>query len=255
MLFDTHAHYDDPRFDGIRDDLLATMPGKGVKYITNIGTDLATSRATLELTRKYPFVYGAAGFHPHEAKSMTDEALDEIVSMLGDGKIRAMGEIGLDYYYDLSERDVQRAAFARQLEIAKELDLPVVIHEREACADMLDILSASGVRRGVVHCFGGSRETAKILLDLGFYISFTGAITFKNARKAYEVVPYIPSDRIMAETDCPYLTPVPFRGETNHSGYLKYTVEKIAEMRGISFEEAAAMTFGNALAFYDIEDQ
>ena len=120
---------------------------------------------------------------------------------------------------------------------------------------MLDILSASGVRRGVVHCFGGSRETAKILLDLGFYISFTGAITFKNARKAYEVVPYIPSDRIMAETDCPYLTPVPFRGETNHSGYLKYTVEKIAEMRGISFEEAAAMTFGNALAFYGIKDQ
>lgn len=255
MLFDTHAHYDDPRFDGIRDDLLATMPGKGVKYITNIGTDLATSRATLELTRKYPFVYGAAGFHPHEAKSMTDEALDEIVSMLGDGKIRAMGEIGLDYYYDLSERDVQRAAFARQLEIAKELDLPVVIHEREACADMLDILSASGVRRGVVHCFGGSRETAKILLDMGFYISFTGAITFKNARRAYEIVPYIPSDRIMAETDCPYLTPVPFRGETNHSGYLKYTVEKIAEMRGISFEEAAAMTFGNALAFYGIKDQ
>lgn len=255
MLFDTHAHYDDPRFDGIRDDLLATMPGKGVKYITNIGTDLATSRATLELTRKYPFVYGAAGFHPHEAKSMTDEALDEIVSMLGDGKIRAMGEIGLDYYYDLSERDVQRAAFARQLEIAKELDVPVVIHEREACADMLDILSASGVRRGVVHCFGGSRETAKILLDMGFYISFTGVITFKNARKAYEVVPYIPSDRIMAETDCPYLTPVPFRGETNHSGYLKYTVEKIAEMRGISFEEAAAMTFGNALAFYGIKDQ
>lgn len=255
MLFDTHAHYDDPRFDGIRDDLLATMPGKGVKYITNIGTDLATSRATLELTRKYPFVYGAAGFHPHEAKSMTDEALDEIVSMLGDGKIRAMGEIGLDYYYDLSERDVQRAAFARQLEIAKELDLPVVIHEREACADMLEILSASGVRRGVVHCFGGSRETAKILLDMGFYISFTGVITFKNARKAYEVVPYIPSDRIMAETDCPYLTPVPFRGETNHSGYLKYTVEKIAEMRGISFEEAAAMTFGNALAFYGIKDQ
>ena len=255
MLFDTHAHYDDPRFDGIRDDLLATMPGKGVKYITNIGTDLATSRATLELTRKYPFVYGAAGFHPHEAKSMTDEALDEIVSMLGDGKIRAMGEIGLDYYYDLSERDVQRAAFARQLEIAKELDVPVVIHEREACADMLEILSASGVRRGVVHCFGGSRETAKILLDMGFYISFTGVITFKNARKAYEVVPYIPSDRIMAETDCPYLTPVPFRGETNHSGYLKYTVEKIAEMRGISFEEAAAMTFGNALAFYGIKDQ
>ena len=255
MLFDTHAHYDDPRFDGIRDDLLATMPGKGVKYITNIGTDLATSRATLELTRKYPFVYGAAGFHPHEAKSMTDEALDEIVSMLGDGKIRAMGEIGLDYYYDLSERDVQRAAFARQLEIAKELDLPVVIHEREACADMLDILSASGVRRGVVHCFGGSRETVKILLDMGFYISFTGVITFKNARRAYEIVPYIPSDRIMAETDCPYLTPVPFRGETNHSGYLKYTVEKIAEMRGISFEEAAAMTFGNALAFYGIKDQ
>ena len=186
---------------------------------------------------------------------MTDEALDEIVSMLGDGKIRAMGEIGLDYYYDLSERDVQRAAFARQLEIAKELDLPVVIHEREACADMLDILSASGVRRGVVHCFGGSRETAKILLDMGFYISFTGVITFKNARRAYEIVPYIPSDRIMAETDCPYLTPVPFRGGTNHSGYLKYTVEKIAEMRGISFEEAAAMTFGNALAFYGIKDQ
>ena len=250
MLFDTHAHYDDPRFDGIRDDLLASMPGKGVKYITNIGTDLATSRATLELTRKYPFVYGAAGFHPHEAKSMTDEALDEIVSMLGDGKIRAMGEIGLDYYYDLSERDVQRAAFARQLEIAKELDLPVVIHEREACADMLDILSASGVRRGVVHCFGGSRETAKILLDMGFYISFTGAITFKNARKAYEVVPYIPSDRIMAETDCPYLTPVPFRGKRNDSGYVHLVAEAIAQLKGLDPEEVARITLENGKRFF-----
>ena len=252
MLFDTHAHYDDPRFDGIRDDLLASMPGKGVKYITNIGTDLATSRATLELTRKYPFVYGTVGFHPHEAKSMTDEALDGIVSMLMDGKIRAMGEIGLDYYYDLSERDIQRSAFARQLEIAKELDLPVVIHEREACADMLDILSASGVRRGVVHCFGGSRETAKILLDMGFYISFTGAITFKNARKAYEVVPYIPSDRIMAETDCPYLTPVPLRGQRNEPAYVRYVLEKQAEVHGVSAEELAQITTQNAMRLYRI---
>ncbi|MEA4920454.1 MAG: TatD family hydrolase [Clostridiaceae bacterium] len=253
MLFDTHAHYDDERFDSDRLKLLEAMPSDGIGYIANIGTDLETSRMTLKLTELFPFIYGAVGFHPHQAKDMTNEALDEIVSMLSSPKIRALGEIGLDYHYDFSERPVQREVFARQLEIAKGLDIPVIIHEREACKDVLDILRASGVRRGVVHCFGGSRETAKELLDMGFYISFTGVITFQNARKGPEVVSYIPSDRIMAETDCPYLTPAPFRKERNHSGYLKYTVNRIAELRSISFEEAAEITFTNGCKFYGIE--
>lgn len=251
-LFDTHAHYDDSRFEGQREALLASMPSQGVKYITNVGTDLETSLMTLELTRRFEHVYGAVGYHPHEAKDMTDENLDKIVAMLSEDKIRALGEIGLDYHYDLSERDVQREAFARQLDIAAQLDVPVIIHERDACADVMDILRASKVRKGVVHCFGGSRETARELLDMGFHISFTGVITFSNARRAYEVVPYIPDDRIMAETDCPYLTPVPFRGKTNHSGYLKYTVEKMAEMRGVSFEQMAEITTRNAKLFYNI---
>lgn len=253
MLFDTHAHYDDDRFGENRDALLASMPSQGVGYITNVGTDLETSLTTLELTRRFDFVYGAVGFHPHQAKDMTNESLDRIVAMLSESKIRALGEIGLDYHYDLSERNIQREAFARQLDIASQLDMPVIIHEREACKDVMDILRASKVGRGVVHCFGGSRETARELLDMGFHISFTGVITFSNAKRSYEVVPYIPSDRIMAETDCPYLTPVPFRGKTNHSGYLKYTVEKMAEMRGVSFEEMADITTINAKLFYGIE--
>lgn len=254
MLFDTHAHYDDPRFDDDRHALLSSMRGQGVEYIANIGTNLETSRMTARLCESFPFVYGAAGFHPHNSKDMTPHALDEIIAILSHPKIRAMGEIGLDYHYDNSERPVQRKAFAQQLEVAKTLDLPVVIHEREACRDALDILRASGVRRGVVHCFGGSRETARELLDMGFYISFTGVITYPNARKAFEVVPYIPADRIMVETDCPYLTPVPFRGKRNHSGHLKYTVARIAELRGISYEEAADITYKNGLSFYQIEE-
>ncbi len=254
MLFDTHAHYDDPRFDEDRDALLAALPGEGVGYVTNIGTDLETSRTTLELTRLFPHVYGAVGFHPHEAKKLTDEALDEIAKLLSEPKIRALGEIGLDYYYDLSERTQQKEAFARQLELAKQLNVPVVIHEREACKDTLDILRASGVRNGVVHCYGGSRETARELLDMGFYLSFTGVITFKNARRAWEVVPYVPAERIMAETDCPYLAPVPMRGQRNDSRNVRFVVEKMAEMRGVSCEEMAAQTTENALRFYKIEE-
>ena len=253
-LFDTHAHYDDKRFAEDRYELLASLPGQGVKYITNIGCDLETSRNTIELCERFPHVFGAVGFHPHEAKSMSDEALLEIEKMLAHNKVRALGEIGLDYHYDLSERDVQREAFAKQLEVAKAHKIPVVIHEREACKDALDILRASGVHDGVVHCFGGSKETARELLDMGFHISFTGVITFDNARKALEVVPYIPADRIMVETDCPYLTPIPFRGKRNHSGYLRYTVEKMAQLRGISFEECAALTFENGIRFYGIHE-
>lgn len=253
-LFDTHAHYDDPRFDEDRDAVLSALPGEGVAYVMNVGTDLETSRATLALTRRYPHVYGAVGYHPHEAKSLTGEGLDEVVRMLSEPKIAALGEIGLDYYYDLSERDVQREVFARQLEIAKALDVPVIIHEREACKETLDILRASGVRRGVVHCFGGSRETARELLNMGFHLSFTGVITFKNARRAWEVVPYVPADRIMAETDCPYLAPVPMRGKRNWSGYVRYVVAMMAEMRQVSFDEMAETATRNALQFYNIHE-
>ncbi|MBQ1270706.1 MAG: TatD family hydrolase [Clostridia bacterium] len=254
MLFDTHVHYDDKRFKKDRDELLASMPGQGVRYITNIGCDLESSRSTLELAERFEHVYGAVGFHPHEAKSMTKDALDEIARMLEHKKIRALGEIGLDYHYDLSERPVQREVFAMQLDLAEQLNVPVVIHEREACKDTLDILRGSKVRRGVVHCFSGSKETARELLNMGFHISFTGVITFDNAVRALEVVPYIPDDRIMIETDCPYLTPVPMRGQKNHSGFLKYTAQKVAELRGIDFEQAAEMTFRNGVRFYGIEE-
>lgn len=253
MLFDTHAHYDSKRFKKDCDELLSSMPEQGVGYIANIGTDLETSKVTCQLCDKYPFMYGAVGYHPHEASEMTQDALDQIEAMLSHPKIRALGEIGLDYHYDFSERPVQREAFIKQLEVARAHDVPVVIHEREACQDTLEILRASGVRNGVVHCFGGSKETARELLNMGYYISFTGVITFENARKLPEVVAYIPSDRIMAETDCPYLTPVPHRGQRNHSGFLKHTVEAIARFRGISFEEAAEMTTRNGKTFYAID--
>ena len=253
MLFDSHAHYDDPRFEQDLDTLLPSMEGMGGKYITNVGTDLETSRFTAKLCEKYPFIWGAVGFHPQQAKDADEQGFEEIGSMLSLPKIKALGEIGLDYYYDRSERSVQREVFARQLDIAYRMGMPVIVHEREACKEVLDIIKASPCRNGVIHCFSGSTDTAREYLNLGFYISFTGVVTYKNARLAPIAAAFVPDDRIMAETDCPYLTPVPFRGKRNDSGYLKYTVARIAEARGITFEHAAQMTYENACRFFGID--
>jgi len=252
MYFDTHAHYCDKRFDEDRDDLLASMPGAGVSLILNSGSSLRSSKLSLELADKYPFVYASVGVHPHDAKSMTDETIEELEKLLSHPKAVAVGEIGLDYHYDFSPRDVQKKRFREQMELARRLGKPVIIHEREALQDTLDTVREYSDLTGVFHCFSGSWETAKIILDLGWYISFTGVVTFKNAKRALEVIEKMPADRIMLETDCPYMAPEPKRGRRNSSLYLKYIAAKVAEIRSITIEEVAAVTTENGKRFFGI---
>jgi len=252
MFFDTHAHYCDKRFNEDRDELLGSMIDSEVSLILNAGSSLRTSRFSLELADKYPFIYASVGVHPHDAKSMTDDTVSELGRLLSHPKAMAIGEIGLDYHYDFSPRDVQRMRFREQLELARRLDKPVIIHEREALQDTLDIVHDFGDLTGVFHCFSGSRETAKTVLDMGWYLSFTGIVTFKNARRALEVLEIMPADRIMLETDCPYMAPEPMRGKRNSSLYLPYIAEKVAKVRGVSAEEVAMITMENGKRFFGI---
>ena len=252
MFFDTHAHYDDTQFDGDRDLVLSSMAEAGVELIVNPGADMPSSRAARALAARWPFVWFGAGVHPHDAASMTDADFVELREMASDPKCVAIGEIGLDYHYDLSPRDVQKLRFEQQMELAAELKKPVIIHEREACADVLGIVTRFRHVPGVLHCFSGSWETAKIILDQGWYLSFTGVITFKNARKALEVVEKMPADRLMIETDSPYLAPVPVRGRRNDSRNLPYIAARAAEIRGISTEELAALSLSNGKRFFGI---
>ena len=252
MYFDTHAHYDDEAFDLDRDAVLSSLPENGVGLALNPASNMASSRLCVELSEKYPFLYAAVGVHPHDTKEMTDASLDELRSLASNEKVVAIGEIGLDYHYDFSPREVQRARFREQLELARELRLPAIIHEREACEDCLNIVSDFPDVRGVFHCFSGSRETAEIILKQGWYLSFTGVITFKNARRSHEVIENMPLDRLMIETDSPYLAPVPHRGERNTSLNLPHIAEKIAELRGLSLDEVAALTTENGKRFFGI---
>ncbi len=254
MLFDTHAHYDDERFDEDRDALLASLPEKGVELVINCASDMPSSKTSIALAEKYPYIYAAVGVHPHEAKSLTDADIEELRALSAHEKVVAIGEIGLDYHYDFSPRELQRNAFARQLALARETALPFVVHEREAIGDCLDILKSEGIgeRCGVMHCFSGSRETAKILLDMGMYLSVGGPVTFKNNVKTVDMVAYAPLERLFIETDSPYLTPVPHRGKRNDSGYVRHVVEKIAEIKGISVDEVIEATANNAKKFFGI---
>ncbi|MBR7082233.1 MAG: TatD family hydrolase [Oscillospiraceae bacterium] len=252
MYFDTHAHYDDEAFDLDRDAVLSSLPENGVGLALNPASNMASSRLCVELSEKYPFLYAAVGVHPHDAKEMTDGSLDELRALASNEKVVAIGEIGLDYHYDFSPRDVQRARFREQLELARELCLPAIIHEREACEDCLKIVSDFPDVRGVFHCFSGSWETAEIILKQGWYLSFTGVITFKNARRSHEVIENMPLDRLMIETDSPYLAPVPHRGERNTSLNLPHIAEKIAELRGLTVDEVAALTLENGRWFFGI---
>lgn len=252
MFFDTHAHYDDDAFDVDRDVLLASLPEKGVSLIMNPASNMASAKKCVELAEKYPYIYAAVGVHPHDAKTMVKDDFDTLRSMSKKEKVKAVGEIGLDYHYDFSPRDVQKQVFYDQLSLARELGLPAIIHEREACKDCLDIVRAFSDVKGVYHCYSGSWETAKLILDLGWYISFTGVVTFKNAKTAPEVASKMPADRIMIETDSPYMAPVPVRGTRNDSSNLLHICGKIADLRGLSLEEAAALTMKNGKEFFSI---
>ena len=253
MLFDTHAHMDDRAFDADRDALLSSLRSQGVGLLMNPGCSLASSRAASELSRKYPFVYAAAGSHPDTADEVDDTVLEEYRRLVrSNPKIKAIGEIGLDYHYEDIPREIQKRAFRAQMALAQELNLPVIVHEREAHQDGMDIASEFPSVTGVFHCFSGSAEMAKWLIARGWYIGFTGVLTFKNARKALEVAASIPRDRIVLETDCPYMSPEPFRGRRNDPGRLCRMAESLASLRGLSREEVEAVTLENGKRLYRI---
>jgi TatD DNase family protein len=252
MLFDTHAHYDDGRFDGDLDAVMAQMAGAGVSYILNASSSVPAAVKGLSIAERYPFVYAAVGVHPHDAKDMDDGSLAAMERLLEHPKALAVGEIGLDYHYDLSPRGIQKLRFREQLDLARRVRKPVIIHERESWADTLEIISDSSGLTGVVHCFSGDWEAAKRILDMGWYLSFTGVITFKNARRALEVAAKVPSDRVMIETDSPYLSPEPVRGGRNSSVNLIHIARALAAARGVSLEELAAATTANAMRFFGI---
>lgn len=259
MLFDTHAHYDDGRFDGDRDELLRSLPENGVGLVLNPGCDLASSRKAVSYAETYAHVYAAVGYHPENIEGMTDEQVEadlrEIEALAQHPKVRAIGEIGLDYYWckDPAERRRQQEVFRAQMRMAGRLGLPVIVHDRDAHLDCLTIAEQYPKVRGVFHCYAGSAETADRLLALGYYISFTGVLTFKNARKAVEVVRHVPLDRLMIETDSPYMAPEPYRGKRNSSLYVHRMAEKIAEIKGVPFEEVARVTTENGKILFGIK--
>ena len=240
MLFDTHAHYDDERFDEDRDALLASMPENNVGLILNPGCDVETSRKAVSYANRYPFVYAAVGLHPENIEAGWTDALAEIRRLAkSEPRVRAIGEIGLDYYWEKDERARarQQVVFARQMELARELKMPVIVHDRDAHADCLEITRRYPDVTGVYHCYAGHVEMARELLERGYYLSFTGVITFKNAKKAVEVIREVPIERLMIETDSPYMAPEPHRGTRNDSSNLSYVAARIAEIKGVSVQE------------------
>ncbi|WP_069999582.1 TatD family hydrolase [Cellulosilyticum sp. I15G10I2] len=252
MYFDSHAHYDDESFDEDREVILNSMPLNEVDFIVNAAADMASCYKGIALADKYSFVYCSIGVHPHEVKDLQEHAVEELRSLASRKKVVAIGEIGLDYYYDFSPRDVQKRWFIKQLELAQEVELPVIIHSRDASGETFDIIKQSGLKEGVIHCFSGSVELAKEYVKRGFYIGIGGALTFKNAKKTVEVVKEIPIESILIETDAPYLTPVPFRGKRNDSSYLKYVVEKISEIKELDVHAVSEITCQNARKLFRI---
>lgn len=251
-IFDSHAHYDSEAFNDDRKELLNALQSQGVCGIINCGSDMASSLASLELADEFDFIYAACGVHPHEAESCKQGYLPVLKKLCSEEKCVAVGEIGLDYHYDFSPRDVQKTVFEQQLVLAKELDLPVIIHDREAHEDTLELLKRYKPK-GVVHCFSGSVEMAKEIVKLGMYIGLGGAVTFKNARKPLEVAAYVPDDKLLIETDCPYMTPVPHRGKRCDSSYIPFTAEVIASARNTSAEEILNLTRKNANLLFGLE--
>ena len=254
MLFDTHAHLNDPAFDEDRDSLILGLPEKGVEFVMNVGCCLESSKDCIAMAEKYPFVYASVGSHPDSADEVNEEVLAQYRQMAQHPKVKAIGEIGADYYYETIPREIQLKAFRMQMELAKELCMPVIVHERNAHDDGMKVVKEFKGVTGVFHCYSGSAEMARQLVNMGWYIGFTGVLTFKNARKAVETAAAIPLDRIVLETDCPFMAPEPFRGKRNDPGYLFRMAEKLAEIRGISVEEVHAVTTENAKRLYHITE-
>ncbi|ROR31953.1 TatD DNase family protein [Mobilisporobacter senegalensis] len=254
MIFETHAHYDDEQFDEDREELLLSLRDNGIEYVVNIGSSIETSKNTLELTKKYSHVYGAVGVHPNETEELNQSSFDLLKKMTQEPKIAAIGEIGLDYYWKEPEPVIQKEWFDRQMSLAKEVKLPIVIHSRDAAKDTIDMMNGAGARDigGVIHCYSYSLETAKIFLNMGFYLGIGGVVTFNNAKKLKEVVDYAPLDRLLLETDCPYLAPVPFRGKRNSSLYIPHIASEIAKIKNIDYNEVIRVTMENAKSMYKI---
>ena len=251
MIFDTHAHYDDEAFDEDRESLLQGMKQNGVDCIVNIGANMQTSRNTVALTEQYDFIYGAVGVHPSDVYDMTEADLETLREWSRLDKIVAIGEIGLDYHYPDTDKALQQKWFIRQLQLAREEKLPVVIHSRDAAADTLAIMQEHGRELGgVIHCFSYTKEMAAEYLKMGYYIGIGGVLTFKNAKKLVEAVEMIPLERLVLETDAPYLAPDPYRGKRNESAYLTYVAQKLAQIKGVSYEEIVAQTAKNAKTMY-----
>ena len=248
---ESHAHYDDRRFKEDREELLKELlPASGVSQIINIGCDVKSSEMSVRMADKYDYIYAAVGVHPHELYDMSSQTIEKLRKLSEHKKVVAIGEIGLDYHYDTHPREFQRFWFIQQLRLAEETGLPVVIHSREASQDTFDIIERSKVRRGSIHCYSGSAEMAKEYVKMGFHIGVGGVVTFSNAKKLVEVVEAIPLESILIETDCPYLSPVPNRGKRNDSRNLKYVVDKIAEIKGVTPEKVAEITKNNAMTLF-----
>ncbi|OPZ90512.1 MAG: putative deoxyribonuclease YcfH [Firmicutes bacterium ADurb.Bin419] len=254
MLFDTHAHFNDNRFKHDRDEMIKKAYESGVSYILNVSYNIPSLEHSVSLARRYNYIYAAVGIHPHYSNEMSDEVLSKIQSMAENKKVVAIGEIGLDYYRDLSPRDVQKKCFVKQIDLAKNLKLPIIVHIRDANEDALSVLKAENAKEvgGIIHSFSGDVMMAKGVLDNNFYISIGGPVTYRNARNLIDVIKFVPDERLLIETDCPYLTPEPFRGKRNDSSLVRLVAEKIAEIKGKSYEEIADITTNNAKRLFGI---
>lgn len=255
MIFETHAHYDDEAFDEDREQLLKSFKAAEVGYVVNIGASLKSSENSLALSNEYPFIYAAIGVHPSETAELNEENFNWLKEAVKEPKVVAVGEIGLDYYWDTPERTVQKVWFERQMQLAKDVNLPAIIHSRDAAADTLEMIQSSNLKSvgGIIHCFSYAKEMAKSYLDMGFYLGIGGVLTFKNAKKLREVVEYAPIESLVLETDSPYLSPEPYRGKRNSSLNLRYVADKIAEIKGLDYEEVIRITEQNAKSVYKIK--
>lgn len=253
MIFESHAHYDDKAFDDDREKLLNQLPNEGIEYVVNIGSSIEATKETIELIQRYSYIYGAVGVHPSETASLDEESFTWLSSVTNLKKVVAIGEIGLDYYWDTPDRRIQKKWFERQMDLAKQVNLPVVIHSRDAAKDTFDMIKDSHLDKvgGTIHCFSYSKEVAKKYLDLGFYLGIGGVITFKNGKKLKEVVQYAPIENILIETDSPYLSPEPNRGKRNSSINLKYIASEIAKIKGMEYDEVVEITRKNGLKLFN----
>lgn len=251
-IFDTHAHYDDEAFDEDRDALLTELPENGIARVVNVGASLASCKRTIELMNRYDYIYGAIGVHPSETAELNDRAFDWLRQQCQLGKCVAVGEIGLDYYWDEPDRELQKEWFRRQLNMARELDKPVIIHSRDAAKDTVELMTEEHAEEigGVIHCYSYTKETAEVFLKMGFYFGIGGVLTFKNAKKLKEAVAYIPLERIVLETDCPYLAPEPNRGKRNSSLNIPYVIKALAEIKGVEEETVRQAAWENAHKLY-----